>query len=91
MNIQAFRDNIIIEPLPQEEKIGSLLVPFHVDNIKKGKVVSTGNGRKTEHTTIQVSVKENDIVAYIPTKTKIAVDGSTYDVVKDSELLAIVE
>ena len=90
MAIKPLADRVLIEPAAAEEKtIGGIIIP---DTAKEkplqGKVVATGNGTKDE----EMVVKEGDTVLYGKyAGTEIEVDGEKFLMMKQSDILAIVE
>ena len=90
MNIKPLADRVLILPQPAEEKtIGGIIIP---DTAKEkplqGKVVAVGNGTKDEEMVIAVG----DQVLYGKyAGTEINVEGTTYLILKQSEILAVIE
>ena len=90
MAIKPLADRVLIEPAAAEEKtIGGIIIP---DTAKEkplqGKVVATGNGTKDE----EMVVKEGDTVLYGKyAGTEIEVDGKKLLMMRQSDILAIVE
>lgn len=90
MTIRPLSDRILIEPAEAEVKTaGGIIIP---DSAKekplKGKVVATGNGTKDE----EMVVKVGDTVLYGKyAGTEIEVEGAKYLMMRQSDILAIVE
>ena len=90
MNVKPLSDRVLIEPAPAEEVTsGGIIIP---DSAKekplKGKVVATGNGTKDE----EMVVKVGDTVLYGKyAGTEIEVEGAKYLMMRQSDILAIVE
>lgn len=90
MNIKPLSDRVLIEPTAAEEvTMGGIIIP---DSAKekplKGKVVATGNGTKDE----EMLLKENDIVLYGKyAGTEIEFEGKKYLMMRQSDVLAVVE
>ena len=90
MTIKPLSDRVLIEPAEAEVKTaGGIIIP---DSAKekplKGKVVATGNGTKDE----EMVVKVGDTVLYGKyAGTEIEVDGAKYLMMRQSDILAIVE
>lgn len=90
MAIKPLADRVLIEPAAAEEKtIGGIIIP---DTAKEkplqGKVVATGNGTKDE----EMVVKEGDTVLYGKyAGTELEYDGKKYLVMRQSDILAILE
>ena len=90
MNVKPLSDRVLIEPAEAEVKTaGGIIIP---DSAKekplKGKVVATGNGTKDE----EMVVKVGDTVLYGKyAGTEIEVEGAKYLMMRQSDILAIVE
>ena len=90
MTIRPLSDRVLIEPAEAEVKTaGGIIIP---DSAKekplKGKVVATGNGTKDE----EMVVKVGDTVRYGKyAGTEIEVEGAKYLMMRQSDILAIVE
>ena len=96
MKIKPLADNIVIEPISQEEKTKSgILVPATIEKERpeQGKVVAVGPGKKTSSgQTIPPEVKPGDIVLftkYGPNEVK--VDDKEYLIAKQEDILAIID
>ena len=90
MTIKPLSDRVLIEPAEAEVKTaGGIIIP---DSAKekplKGKVVATGNGTKDE----EMVVKVGDTVLYGKyAGTELEVDGAKYLMMRQSDILAIVD
>ncbi len=90
MAIKPLADRVLIEPAAAEEKtIGGIIIP---DTAKekplKGKVVAAGNGTKDE----EMVVKAGDTVLYGKyAGTELEYDGTKYLVMRQSDILAILD
>ena len=90
MKIKPLADRVLVLPAPAEEKtIGGIIIP---DSAKekplKGKVIAIGNGTKDE----EMVVKPDDTVLYGKyAGTEIELDGEKYLIMKQSDILAILE
>lgn len=96
MKLRPLGDRVILSPLAKEEVTkGGILLPDTVDKERpeQGKVVAVGPGKLREDgARIEMSVKVGDIVMfkkYAPDEFK--VDGETYLVLAESDLMAVVE
>ncbi|OGZ23712.1 MAG: co-chaperone GroES [Candidatus Nealsonbacteria bacterium RIFCSPLOWO2_01_FULL_41_9] len=97
MDIKPLSDHILIEPVKGEEKTKSgILLP---DNAEKkgpeqGSVVAVGPGRKSEDgRIIPIEIKLGQKVlfnkGYGPDEIKI--DGKEYLIIKEEDILAVIE
>ncbi|MDR1743754.1 MAG: co-chaperone GroES [Dysgonamonadaceae bacterium] len=90
MSIKPLADRVLIKPAAAEEKtVGGIIIP---DSAKekplKGEVVAAGKGTKDE----EMVVKTGDKVLYGKyAGTEIEVDGEQYLIMRQSDILAIVE
>ena len=90
MNIKPLSDRVLIEPTAAEEvTMAGIIIP---DSAKekplKGKVIAVGNGTKDE----EMILKEGDTVLYGKySGTEIEFDGTKYLMMRQSDVLAIVE
>jgi chaperonin GroES len=89
MNIKPLADRVLVKPATAEEKtVGGIIIP---DSAKekplKGEVVATGNGTKDE----EMVVKAGNTVLYGKyAGTEIELDGETYLIMRQSDILAII-
>lgn len=97
--IRPLGDRVLVEPLSDEErqtktKLG-IVIPDTVEKEKseRGRVVAAGQGRMTdEGKLIPMSVKKGQIVLfskYGPDEIK--VDGKEYYIIKEDNILAVIE
>ena len=90
MTIKPLSDRVLIKPAEAEVKTaGGIIIP---DSAKekplKGTVIATGNGTKDE----EMLVKAGDTVLYGKyAGTELEADGEKYLMVRQSDILAIVE
>lgn len=97
MKIQPLSDHILVEPIREEKKKGGIILPDTVEKERseKGKVVAVGPGKRASSSTsegkrIPLDVKKGDVVLftkYSPNEVK--VDGKEYLVIKEDDVLAI--
>tara|TARA_Y100000815_G_C13250521_1_gene465370 strand:- start:88 stop:360 length:273 start_codon:yes stop_codon:yes gene_type:complete len=87
-------DRVIIAALPQEEKTkGGIILPDTAkEKPQQGEVVAVGKGKMTETgEMLEMTVKAGDKVLYGKySGTEVKIDGETYLIVKESEILAII-
>jgi chaperonin GroES len=95
MNFKPIRDRIIIRLLEAETatKSGIIIPDAAVEKPSQGNVVAAGPGRITEDgTLIPTEVKTGDRVLFGKyAGTPIKVDGEEYHILKEEDVLAIVE
>lgn len=92
--IQPLYDKVLIEQIASETKTASgIILPGGMDkdqNMKEGKVVSTGPGRIEDGKRIAVEVKKGDIVLF-QWGEEIKVDGKEYFLVNENNISAIIK
>ena len=89
MTIKPLADRVLVLPAQAEEKVGGIIIP---DNAKekpqRGKVVAVGNGTKDE----EMILKVGDEVLYGKyAGTELENDGEKYLMMRQSDVLAVVE
>ena len=95
MKLKPLDDRVVIKPNEaQEVTAGGIVLP---DSAKEkplmGKIVSVGSGKLLENgTRAKLSVKKNDIVLFGKYGgSDVEVDGVEYKIMRESEILGIVE
>ena len=90
MIIKPLNDRVLVEPAQAEEvTAGGIIIP---DSAKekplKGNVIAVGNGTKDE----EMVVKAGDVVLYGKyAGTEIELDGTKYLIMRQSDILGIIE
>jgi chaperonin GroES len=90
MNIKPLADRVLVKPAAAEEKtVSGIIIP---DTAKekplKGEVVAVGKGTKDE----EMVVKQGDKVLYGKyAGTEIEIDGVQYLIMRQSDILGIIE
>lgn len=93
MAIKPLGDRILIRPLNDtEEKVGSLYIPDTAkEKPQEGKVEEVGPGRTEDGKVIPPEVKVGDRVLYGKySGTEIKHNGQEYLIVRESDILAII-
>jgi chaperonin GroES len=95
MNLKPLGDRVVIKPTEQEEQTstGIFLPETAKEKPQQGKIVAAGPGaRKESGERISMDVQVNDTVLYAKyAGTSIKLDGQEYLILKESDILAIVE
>jgi len=95
MNLRPLSDRLIIEPKEQEGQTtsGIILPETAKEKPQQGTVLAAGPGRSDAHgKRIAMDVKTGDVVWYARYGgTEIKMDGQKLLIVKESDVLAIVE
>lgn len=93
MKITPISDHILVEPIKEDKKKGGIILPDTVEKERseKGKVVAVGPGKRDENgKRMPLDVKKGDVVLftkYSPNEVK--VDGKEYLVIREDDVLAI--
>ena len=90
MNIKPLFDRVLIEPTPAEEvTLGGIIIP---DTAKekplKGKVVAVGEGTKDEPMVLSVG---DEVLFGKYAGTEIELEGTKYLIMRQADVLAILE
>lgn len=95
MKVRPLHDRVIVQRLEEEEKTkGGIIIP---DTAKEkpieGKVIAVGAGRiKKDGKKIPLEVKKGDRVLYAKyAGTEVKIDGGEYLMMKEDDILAIIE
>ena len=95
MNLKPLGDRLIVEPTQQEEMTASGIVLPETAKEKpmQGKVLAVGPGsRKEDGTRAALDVTAGDTVLYAKyAGTEVKIDGNKYLILRESDVLAIVE
>ncbi|MFW6194967.1 MAG: co-chaperone GroES [Chloroflexota bacterium] len=96
MNLKPLGDRVVLEPIEDttEKSPGGIYIPDTAkEKPQQGKVVAAGPGRTTdEGATIPMSVKVGDTVVYSKyAGTEYSQNGTDYLVVREADILAVVE
>ena len=95
MNVRPLQDRILVRRVPEEEKSrGGIIIP---DSAKErpleGKVIAVGAGKRTEDgTLVKLDVKAGDRILFGKyTGTEIKVDGVDHLILREDEVLGVIE
>jgi len=95
MNVRPLHDRIIVKRLDEEEKTkGGIIIP---DTAKEkpfeGRVIAVGDGRITEDgKKIPMEIKKGDRILFAKYGgTDIKIDGEDHLIMKEDDVLAVVE
>ena len=94
MAIKPLGDRVLIEVVDEEmQKQGTLYIPDTAkEKPQEGKVVAVGNGRYEDGKLVPLDVKKGDKVLYGKySGTEIKHDGKEYLIVRESDILAVIE
>ncbi len=95
MSIKPLADRVLIEPLDEkEEKVGNIYIPDTAkEKPNEGKIVSVGPGKIADDgKKVPMEVKTGQKVLYGKySGTEIKESGKEYLIVRESDILAIIE
>ncbi len=95
MNLKPLGDRLVAKPLEQEEKTASgIILPESAkEKPQQAEVLAVGPGTRDEDgDRVSMDVKVGDIVLYAKySGTNVKLNGSEYLILKESDVLAIVE
>ena len=93
--IKPLADRVLIEPMSKEEKTKSgIYLPDTIDKERpeQGKILEVGPGKIDDGEIVKMTVKKGDVVLF--TKygpSEIKVDGKTYLIAREEDILAVLE
>ena len=94
MNIRPLGDRVLVEPIEEKEQtVGGIIIPDSAkEKPMQGKVIAVGKKLDKDGKEIAFDVKKGDTVL-LPKYggTEIKLDEKEYSIVRQSEILAIVE
>jgi chaperonin GroES len=95
MNLKPLADRLVVEPIEQEEVTsGGIILPETAkEKPQQGKVIAAGPGRTDDKgKRIAMEVKEGDRVLYAKySGTEIKLDGKKVLILRESDILAVLE
>ena len=94
LNIKPLSDRVLIEPVAAETKTASgIFIPDTAkEKPQEGTVVAVSEGKYVEGKKVALDVKVGDKVIFSKyAGTDVKFDGTDYLIVRDSDILAVVE
>jgi chaperonin GroES len=95
MNLRPLQDRILVKRVEEETKTaGGLFIPETAkEKPQRGEIVAVGKGKKTEDgKVLPLDVKVGDKVLFGKyAGTEIKVDGNDYLIMREDDILAVVE
>ncbi len=94
MSIKPLFDRVVLEPLENEKETkGGILLPTAAqEKSQLAKVVAVGSGENTDGKQVGMQVKVGDKVLYGKfAGTEVAIDDKKYVVVRQLDILAVIE
>ena len=95
MNLRPLHDRILVERLEEGEQVrGGILIPDSArEKPQQGKVIAAGNGKRLEDGTVApLDVKAGDRILFAKyAGSEVQIDDSEYLILREDEVLAVVE
>lgn len=92
--IKPLYNHVVLELIEAEKKTASGIILPDKSNEQPaiGKIIAVGSGKVVDGKTIPLQVKEQDKVVYKKyATTEVKLDGKSYYIVSEDDILAIVE
>ena len=95
MNVKPLGDRVLVQPIEQDEvKKGGIIIPDTAkEKPQEGKVVALGTGKRDEDgKLIPFEVKKGDRVLISKYGgTEIKIDGKDYQIMREDDILGVIE
>ena len=94
MKIRPLGDRILVEQLEAEEKTaGGIIIPNTAkEKPQQGKVIAAGHGKVDDGKRVPLEVKKGDKILFSKYGgDDIKIDGKEYKILKEEDVLAIIE
>ena len=95
MTLKPLQDRVLIKRLEEENKtVGGIIIPdTHKEKPAQGEVVAVGTGYRLENGTSRaLEVKKGDKVLFGKySGAEVKVDGNTYIIMKEDEILGVLQ
>lgn|SRR5574341_1496963 len=95
LNLKPLGDRVVVEPMEQEERTATgLYIPETAkEKPQQGKILAVGAGRRDDKgTRIAMDVESGQTILYAKyAGTEVKLDGKKLLILKESDILAIVE
>ncbi|RMF13749.1 MAG: co-chaperone GroES [Candidatus Dadabacteria bacterium] len=94
MNLRPLHDRVIVERVESEEttKSGIIIPDTAKEKPQEGKVIAVGDGKVVDGKKQEMNVKAGDRVLFSKyAGTEITVDGEEYLIMREDDILAVIE
>ncbi|MEM6414558.1 MAG: co-chaperone GroES [Pseudomonadota bacterium] len=94
MAFRPLHDRVLVRRIEEDEKVGSIIIPDSAkEKPQQGEVISVGAGAKSEDGKVTaLDVKSGDKILFGKwSGTEVKVDGEDLLIMKESDILGIVE
>ena len=95
INVKPLADRVVVKPFETDAEVkkGAIIIPDTAkEKPQEGEVMETGSGRKTEEgKLVPLEVKKGDRILYGKySGTEVTIDSDEYLIMRESDILAIV-
>ena len=94
MKVRPLHDRVIVQRLEEgEQKVGGIIIPDTAkEKPQQGKVISVGLGKREKNERIPLDVKEGDTILFGKySGQEIKLDGNEYLIMREDEVLAVID
>ena len=95
MNVRPLHDRIIVQRIEEgEQKIGGIIIPDTAkEKPQRGTVMAAGSGKvNTDGRRVPLDVKTGDVILFGKyTSQEVKLDGEEYLIMREDEVLAVIE
>ncbi len=94
MKLKPLGDRVVVKPIEQEEMTaGGIVLPETAkEKPQRGSIVAAGPGRVEDGKRVELDVKEGDTVLFAKyAGTEIKIEGEKVLILRESDILAIIE
>jgi chaperonin GroES len=94
MKVRPLHDRVIVQRLEEgEQKIGGIIIPDTAkEKPQQGKVIAAGLGKREKGERVPLDVKDGDTILFGKySGQEIKIDGNEYLIMREDEVLAVLE
>ena len=95
MKVRPLQDRVVVQRIEEEEKTaGGIIIPDTAkEKPQEGKIIAAGNGKILENgTRLELDVKPGDRVLFSKyAGTEIKIDGEDYLIMREDDILGVIE
>jgi len=94
MNVRPLHDRLIVRRLEEgEQKSGGIIIPDTAkEKPQRGTVIAAGSGKvNDEGTRVPLDVKTGDVILFGKYANEVTLDGEDYVILREDEVLAVIE
>jgi chaperonin GroES len=95
MTVRPLHDRLLVQRIDEgEQRVGGIIIPDSAkEKPQQGKVIAAGNGKSTDDgTRVPLDVKAGDTILFGKyAGQEITLDGDVYLIMREDEVLAVIE